>query len=225
MKSIKTVVAATAIAWAAALSASPASAVVISNTSDSYSPGTVLGDGTGGQQVRFIGQAFTAPIAGALTDFSFTLRNSTLNSLFGAVYAWDGSKPTTLLWQSSVLTGKGDETDGGGVIDFSPTGVNVALGQQYVVLLSTFGIAGVNGGATVGTCQPSCSAGNLVTGVLFGDGSTSWSNNFSIYDTTFSVTVTSPVPEPSTWAMMILGFAGVGFMAYRRKSKPALMAA
>jgi hypothetical protein len=25
------------------------------------------------------------------------------------------------------------------------------------------------------------------------------------------------VPEPSTWAMMILGFAGIGFMAYRRK--------
>jgi hypothetical protein len=32
------------------------------------------------------------------------------------------------------------------------------------------------------------------------------------------------VPEPSTWAMMILGFAGIGFMAYRRKFKPALMA-
>jgi hypothetical protein len=25
------------------------------------------------------------------------------------------------------------------------------------------------------------------------------------------------VPEPSTWAMMILGFMGIGFMAYRRK--------
>ena len=37
-------------------------------------------------------------------------------------------------------------------------------------------------------------------------------------------TQTAAVPEPSTWAMMILGFAGVGFMAYRRKSKPALMA-
>ena len=35
----------------------------------------------------------------------------------------------------------------------------------------------------------------------------------------------SAVPEPSTWAMMILGFAGLGFMAYRRKSKPALSAA
>jgi hypothetical protein len=32
---------------------------------------------------------------------------------------------------------------------------------------------------------------------------------------------TAAVPEPSTWAMMILGFAGVGFMAYRRKSKPS----
>jgi uncharacterized protein (TIGR03118 family) len=29
------------------------------------------------------------------------------------------------------------------------------------------------------------------------------------------------VPEPSTWAMLLLGFAGIGFMAYRRKSKPA----
>jgi Domain of unknown function (DUF4082)/PEP-CTERM motif len=27
----------------------------------------------------------------------------------------------------------------------------------------------------------------------------------------------SAVPEPSTWAMMILGFCGIGFMAYRRK--------
>jgi hypothetical protein len=33
------------------------------------------------------------------------------------------------------------------------------------------------------------------------------------------------VPEPSTWAMMILGFAGVGFMAYRRKNKPSFRAA
>ena len=218
MKSIKTLVSVAAIAWAAALGVSPASAVVISNTNDTYSPGTVLGDGTGGQQVRFLGQAFSAPITGALTDFSLTLRNSTLNSLFGAVYAWDGSKPTTLLWQSSVMSGKGDEADGGGVIHFSPTGVNVALNQQYVLLLSTFGIAGVNGGATVGTCQPSCSVGNLVTGLVTGS-DTTWSNNFGIYDTTFSVTIASPVPEPSTWAMMILGFAGVGFMAYRRRSQ------
>jgi hypothetical protein len=28
------------------------------------------------------------------------------------------------------------------------------------------------------------------------------------------------VPEPSTWAMMVLGFLGLGFMAYRRKATP-----
>ena len=31
------------------------------------------------------------------------------------------------------------------------------------------------------------------------------------------INLLTAVPEPSTWAMMILGFAGVGFMAYRRK--------
>jgi probable HAF family extracellular repeat protein len=34
---------------------------------------------------------------------------------------------------------------------------------------------------------------------------------------------TPTVPEPSTWAMLLIGFAGIGFMAYRRKSKQALM--
>jgi hypothetical protein len=35
--------------------------------------------------------------------------------------------------------------------------------------------------------------------------------------------IVAGVPEPSTWAMMILGFAGVGFMAYRKKRNgPAL---
>jgi hypothetical protein len=42
---------------------------------------------------------------------------------------------------------------------------------------------------------------------------------------TLTISAVAAVPEPSTWAMMILGFAGVGFMAYRRKSKSALMAA
>jgi hypothetical protein len=32
------------------------------------------------------------------------------------------------------------------------------------------------------------------------------------------------VPEPSTWAMMILGFAGVGFMTYRRSRKDQALA-
>jgi outer membrane lipase/esterase len=41
----------------------------------------------------------------------------------------------------------------------------------------------------------------------------------------YLIQVADGVPEPSTWAMMILGFTGLGFMAYRRKTMPALMAA
>jgi PEP-CTERM motif len=35
----------------------------------------------------------------------------------------------------------------------------------------------------------------------------------------FEINISAAVPEPSTWAMMVLGFAGVGFMAYRRTRK------
>jgi len=36
---------------------------------------------------------------------------------------------------------------------------------------------------------------------------------------------TNAVPEPSTWAMMILGFVDLGFIAYRRRNEPTLTAA
>jgi PEP-CTERM motif len=45
--------------------------------------------------------------------------------------------------------------------------------------------------------------------------------------TSVSVTVSSssPVPEPSTWAMMLIGFAGFGVFTYRRKRAAATLAA
>jgi hypothetical protein len=42
------------------------------------------------------------------------------------------------------------------------------------------------------------------------------------WDSTVGLATVSSIPEPSTWAILILGFAGVGFVAYRRKAKPAL---
>jgi hypothetical protein len=52
--------------------------------------------------------------------------------------------------------------------------------------------------------------------------------NSLIYYATFSIgaptLVTPGVPEPSTWAMMILGFCGLGFLAYRRKQNGAALA-
>jgi hypothetical protein len=41
---------------------------------------------------------------------------------------------------------------------------------------------------------------------------------------TSDLVVASAVPEPSTWAMLLLGFAGVGFMGYRRSRKDQALA-
>jgi len=48
--------------------------------------------------------------------------------------------------------------------------------------------------------------------------SPSLSGNSKITLNVAGATITQGVPEPSTWAMMVLGFLGVGFIAYRRKS-------
>jgi PEP-CTERM motif len=37
-----------------------------------------------------------------------------------------------------------------------------------------------------------------------------------VSNVTVTVSSSSPVPEPSTWAMMLVGFAGFGLVAYRR---------
>lgn len=49
-------------------------------------------------------------------------------------------------------------------------------------------------------------------------------NQFGSVTSTMNITAdfTAAVPEASTWAMMILGFAGVGFMAYRRRNQVSL---
>jgi len=58
------------------------------------------------------------------------------------------------------------------------------------------------------------------TGLSFNEVTLSSTQNSFESDNIYAAgltSLTSPVPEPSTWAMVLLSFAGVGFMAYRRK--------
>jgi PEP-CTERM motif len=51
---------------------------------------------------------------------------------------------------------------------------------------------------------------------------TTFPNGASVLPAGFSYSIATP--EPSTWAMMLLGFAGLGFAAYR-KARPAVSVA
>src|SRR3954464_3511059 len=85
MNSIKRAAAVAALACAAALGASSASADVISNPTNTDSFVYLSGALQGGQQTQFVGQTFSASITGVLTDFQFTLNSSTITSLWGRV--------------------------------------------------------------------------------------------------------------------------------------------
>ena len=107
----------------------------------------------------------------------------------------------------------------------SPSSFSPLLNQVFYI---GDGHDGYNnpGGALLTFTAPS-TATQLYLGVIDANGFNNFSGYYSDNTGSFTVdvnTVTSGVPEPSTWAMMILGFAGIGFMAYRRKAKPALMA-
>jgi hypothetical protein len=64
---------------------------------------------------------------------------------------------------------------------------------------------------------------------VFAGNFSSFEESFTLIPQTIVVTVdgvgaapVAAVPEPSTWAMLLFGFAGVGFMAYRRSRKEGL---
>jgi hypothetical protein len=46
-------------------------------------------------------------------------------------------------------------------------------------------------------------------------------SNIDVYERTIDEKLISAIPEPSTWAMMLIGFAGLGFLAYRRQQPAA----
>jgi hypothetical protein len=66
-------------------------------------------------------------------------------------------------------------------------------------------------------------AGHSIKSVTISLDSSGFFKEFKQVD--FSPAAITAVPEPSTWALMFLGFAGIGFMAYRRKDTSALWTA
>jgi hypothetical protein len=119
------------------------------------------------------------------------------------LYFWFGASSTLnslYISTSGNLTILGLNGHGGSVID-----TMTVTGQSSIqqVVLNWTGVTEVD---IVGTGTGSCFDGYSCSGSFY-------VNDIQVNDPVASV------PELSTWAMMILGFAGVGFRAYRRKSQ------
>ena len=105
---------------------------------------------------------------------------------------------------------------------FLPDGSdNAAYNFRYDNDTNTFDP--ITGPFVVGTNTLHFIVNNTLTGI-FG-GPVPGNHAAVFFEGTVSFDTVSAVPEPSTWAMMLLGFAAVGYVAYRRKSKPAPVAA
>lgn len=120
----------------------------------------------------------------------------------------------------------------GGSATFNFTAPSHSFGADFTGLQAAFGttltISFNNGAPQVLNLPVNVNGGDMYFGftdvnaftsvTIYRPGGDAWGLDNVAFDV-------GAVPEASTWAMMILGFAGIGFMAYRRKSKPALMAA
>jgi hypothetical protein len=113
------------------------------------------------------------------------------------------------------------------LLGYNPTGV-IGAGVTYFTLNKN---ANTGGLPAPGTWETETLTGTFASGTLTSTGHVFvellgyGDNTVELFDNVHASYLTAAVPEPSTWAMMILGFAGIGFMTYRRKAKPALMAA
>lgn len=204
-----------ALAFAALGSAADAATVNFSATLDLSTPGVLSSSGISTLGTGFSG--FSPQSAGVGDDVTITytfggVGVSASDVGFGWAYVFTTLGPE----EDAFLTGQFSLLDqGGNAIASSIYGATLEqsahIGQQWFISTGPITFYGAQWVGHVDTTVPSDSRVYDLPGL-------------SITGDQFQA-VTAAVPEPATWAMMILGFAGVGFMAYRRKSKPALMAA
>ena len=179
------------------------------------------------------GQTFTVGSDDFLNSFSLYLNGAVNNPIQfkSYVYAWDGTKATGPALFSSGLqqfTGGTDQE-----FAFATGGVQLVSGSKYVAFLSTAGLQGGRPQSTAqmpGVVDSTYAGGNFVyynTGNNFGvlttntwDCTTGCGFGDAFFKASLSAGAVAGVPEPATWAMMLMGFGAVGG-ALRRRPKVA----
>jgi hypothetical protein len=139
------------------------------------------------------------------------------------LHVWDGGVRSELIWEGAYNGTYGNtQRDTWYSTDFddlfyqniSGSGVTLAGGSQVNKTLTNW-LSSYSANAYISAISVGVGSGASADYRAFADDIT-----FATMagTTTYNFEITQAVPEPSTWAMMILGFAGVGFMAYRRRT-------
>ena len=146
------------------------------------------------------------PLALATFDGSFSFTYTGLTQTIGAITINPGDNLLSGTFLGSVFTGYGSS----GSLDDSVLGGGLVSYSSHFLTFDPLGDQGISLALT--TVSP---AVQVVGGQL--------TNFTAVSSGNFSAGITSAVPEPATWAMMLLGFGGLG-LALRSQRRLAIAA-
>jgi PEP-CTERM motif len=129
------------------------------------------------------------------------------------VATWTTPQTSLSIYWGSI---DGDVCGGGSSSCGNLNSISIQLGTTVLTGADLIGMSGVLGEGMQGN-----SADNQLVTIRGLDPFTTVT--FATTGNAFEFTLAS-VPEPSTWAMMLLGFAGLGYAAFRRNSKGRALA-
>jgi hypothetical protein len=214
----KTLMLTTGLAWLALSGAASAAIKVVLTPETSLSPSYFVGQTVGSNTFSVGADKWslvsgsagieTGTIAGFAADplgdslpYMSVEGGSTEQVVFGA------SRTSISIYWGSI---DGDQGGNNNLNTFSITADGYTLTGADLVAM----------GAS-GTGSQTTPAGNeLITITGLGPFTTAtFSSTADAFEFSLPTPLSSGVPEPSTWAMMMLGFAGLGYAAFRRNSK------
>lgn len=164
-------------------------------------------------------QGATCPAFGADTDCGYLITINPDGSITAGPTAqgpYDGSEDTLVGVINNSPTPLTTLTlSGSNIFGFDGDGESSYTGTSY----GPTGYEGPNTSFTI--VDPNNGSVDFTNGGVMGNGGTAW---FTLEENLASITggvnvITGGVPEPSTWAMMLLGFGAVGF-AMRKRALP-----
>lgn len=200
---------------AATLSGAAQADSVYSNADDGTEGITSMGN----PDTTSYGQFFTAP-GGILKAFSFQAWSGFGGNVALVIANWDGSKAVgPALYRSAPIY-----YDGGSQF-LGANGIDLALnaGSDYIAYLTLSGLTSPFDNVTIAGSQTDTGLGGgfrflnsaLVDPLTLNESWSDWSTPHMAYSATFA----AAVPEPGTYAMLLVGMGMVGVMARRRKSQ------